>query len=158
VIASTEVPVPVAHSPSVTLLDASREDPGEAALREAARALSHGATFASRSYRYPYALVATHEAQVGCDIERDEPWDDASLESILTPQERTREPRLEPRSAPSIWSSKEALAKALGDALAYDPRRLEAPVLWPRHTSGRWRACSVDAPPGHVAWLCWRLP
>ncbi|HWE10427.1 MAG TPA: hypothetical protein VG325_13820 [Solirubrobacteraceae bacterium] len=55
-----------------------------------------------------------------------------------------------------MWSSKEALAKALGDALRYDPRRLEAPVAWVNGACGPWRARPVPAPPGHVARVCWR--
>ena len=46
------------------------------------------AAHTSRSYRYPYALVASHSEPVGVDIERIEPFDQAFLESILTPSER----------------------------------------------------------------------
>lgn len=61
------------------------------------------------------------------------------------------------RTITSLWSSKEALAKALGDALAYDPRRLEAPVAWPDGRSGAWRARALElAQEDYVGWVCWR--
>jgi hypothetical protein len=53
------------------------------------------------------------------------------------------------------WCSKEALAKALGDPLRYDPRRLGSPIRWPASRSGPWRAIPLRAPTGHAAWLCW---
>jgi phosphopantetheinyl transferase len=55
-----------------------------------------------------------------------------------------------------MWCGKEALSKALGDALAYDPRRLGSPLSWPDGRSGAWCAAELPAPAGHVAWLCWR--
>jgi hypothetical protein len=56
----------------------------------------------------------------------------------------------------SLWASKEALAKALGDAMLYEPSRLGSPQHWPRGQAGPWRAAELAAPAGHVAWLCWR--
>jgi hypothetical protein len=134
----------------------------EAALRELARTASAeaGAPFTSRSYRFPFALVAAHTAAVGVDIERVERCDRTFADSIRTPAElaagspREGDPD---RFFTSLWSSKEALSKALGDALAYDPRRLEGPGSWPDGRSGPWRAVSIDVgEDGHVAWLCWR--
>ncbi len=55
----------------------------------------------------------------------------------------------------SLWSSKEALSKALGNALDYDPRWLEGPAAWPDGRSGPWRAARLDVGDDHVAWLCW---
>lgn len=55
----------------------------------------------------------------------------------------------------SLWAAKEALAKALGDALCYEPSRLGSPQHWPRGQAGPWRAKQLPAPSGHVAWLCW---
>ncbi|MDE3069144.1 MAG: 4'-phosphopantetheinyl transferase superfamily protein [Acidobacteriota bacterium] len=147
-------------APSAWLLDATACERGEPGLRDAARAVcaQSGAAHCSRSYAYPLALAACHEGPVGVDLERVVPCDDRFLESISTPDERAagvgegdRDRRIT-----SLWSSKEALAKALGDALAYDPRRLGSPMLWPEGSSGPWRACPLDAAPGHVAWLCWR--
>lgn len=134
----------------------------EAALRELARAVSTeaGAPFSSRSYCFPFALIAAHTAAVGIDIERVEPCDAAFADSIRTPAELAAGPPREgdpDRFFTSLWSSKEALSKALGDALAYDPRRLEGPGAWPDGRSGPWRAASIDiGEDGHVAWLCWR--
>jgi phosphopantetheinyl transferase len=56
----------------------------------------------------------------------------------------------------SLWCSKEALAKALGDAIDYDPRRLEAPSRWPAGKSGAWQAQALGVAAEHTAWLCWQ--
>ncbi len=104
--------------------------------------------------------MAWHSAPVGVDIERVAPCDEAFADSIRTPAERaaaTPQRRLPDRHITSLWSSKEALSKALGDALDYDPRRLEGPQAWPNGRSGPWRAVTLDlADDEHVAWLCWR--
>jgi 4'-phosphopantetheinyl transferase superfamily len=132
----------------------------EASLRELARTGSTeaGAPFTSRSYHFPFALVAAHSAAVGVDIERVEPCDAAFADSIRTPAELSAGPPREDhdRYFTSLWSSKEALAKALGDALAYDPRRLEGPGAWPDGRSGPWSARALELGPEHVGWVCWR--
>jgi hypothetical protein len=153
------------RAPLLRLLDARAAGAAdEQALRELARAASaHAdAPFASRSYCFPFALVAAHSAAVGVDIERVEPCDPAFADSIRTPAElssagasQAEDPN---RYFTSLWSSKEALSKALGDALAYDPRRLEGPGAWPDGRSGPWRATPLDVPDGYVGWLCWRVP
>jgi hypothetical protein len=150
-------------APEVRLLDARPAGLGEEGLRAWARRLTaaSGAAHVARSYRWPWALVAWDERPVGVDVERVEPADRAFAASIATPAERGALPRSEAELArwtASLWSSKEALAKALGDALAYDPRRLEAPMRWPRLRAGAWRAAPVTVPPGHVGWVCWRAP
>lgn len=144
--------------PQVFLLDARRAGLDETDLRSWARdqAEASGAEYTSRSYRYPYALVACHEHRVGVDIERVERLDAAFLQSICTPVERAF--RLEADDAWSLWCSKEALAKALGDARRYDPRRLVSPMLWPDGRSGPWRAAALRAPARHNAWVCWQSP
>jgi len=132
----------------------------EAMLRERARGRSAeaGAPFTSRSYSFPFALVAWHSSPVGVDIERVQPCDEAFADSIRTPAERAvGAPQGDPgRFFTSLWSSKEALSKALGDALSYDPRWLEGPGAWPDGRSGPWRAMTLEVGAGHVAWLCWR--
>jgi hypothetical protein len=147
--------------PHVVLLDARRRGlEGAAALQGWARATAPpGAGHVSRSYSFPYALVAWHDGPVGVDIERVAPCDAAFADAIRTPAERAAgvpggEAR--DRAVTSLWCSKEALAKALGDARRYDPRRLEGPPSWPAGQAGPWRAQSLVAPAGHVAWLCWR--
>jgi 4'-phosphopantetheinyl transferase superfamily len=151
------------RTPLLRLLDArAAGGADETALRELARAASArtGAPFTSRSYRFPFALVAAHSAAVGVDIERVEPCDVAFADSICTPAElssaRPSQAEDHDRYFTSLWSSKEALSKALGDALAYDPRRLEGPGAWPDGRSGPWRATPLDVPDGYVAWLCWK--
>lgn len=150
-------------APVVALLDArphALDDPG---LRELARVVGDllGRTHVSRSYRYPYALVAGHDADVGVDVERIEPVDRRFVVSIATPDERAALAAGEADDdlsawAAALWSGKEALAKALGDALAYDPRRLDSPLRWPGGRAGVWRAARVPVPADHTGWLCWR--
>ena len=147
--------------PDVRLLDARTEGLDEVGLRALARAVTDAsaATHAARSYRFPWALVALNDGPVGVDLERLGPATRAFAESIATPDERVE---LAGRSdldhwVADLWCSKEALAKALGDALRYDPRRLEAPMRWPGLRSGPWRASRVARlPPEHVGWVCWR--
>lgn len=117
-----------------------------------------GVAHVSRSYREPFVLVAWHDARVGVDIERIEAFDRRFAESICTPGELgSLAGRLdEGELVASLWSSKEALAKALGDAVAHDPRRLHSPLGWPGGRAGRWHAQRLNvAPAGHVAWLVW---
>ena len=133
------------------------DEPG---LIARARALSDaaGARFVSRSYRHPYALVVWHDQPVGVDIERIERCGPTFAETICTPAERATGWPLEHADGylSALWSSKEALAKALGDPLAYDPSRLESPTAWPLGRSGPWRATPLATAPGHDRWLCWR--
>jgi 4'-phosphopantetheinyl transferase superfamily len=149
--------------PNVVLLDAQRQGLADAgALRDRARATAPPcARHISRSYSFPYALVAWHDGPVGIDIERVAPCDAAFADAIRTPAERAAGDRggeAGDRAVTSLWCSKEALAKALGDARRYDPRRLEAPPFWPGGRAGPWCAQALAAPAGHVAWLCWRHP
>jgi phosphopantetheinyl transferase len=147
--------------PELQLLDARAAGLDAAGLRLMARDLTDGAgaAYAARSYRFPWALVAWHDRPVGVDLERIGPVERSFAESIATPAERAELAAITDldRWATDLWCSKEALTKALGDAVAYDPRRLEAPTRWPGLSSGPWRASRVMAlPAGHVGWLCWR--
>jgi 4'-phosphopantetheinyl transferase superfamily len=146
--------------PTVWLLDARDPRLDESGLRRWARELVNGAaaSYSSRSHRHPYALVACHAAPVGVDIERVEPFDESFFISICTPSERAQRVDLGQLDGYviSLWSSKEALAKALGDAVAYDPRRLGSPMFWPDGRSGSWRAVPLPVPSGHSGWLCWQ--
>jgi 4'-phosphopantetheinyl transferase superfamily len=146
--------------PAVQLLDARPAGLDEPGLRALARAAGGEADddggHRSRSYRYPFALVARHHAAVGVDIERVEPCDCTFVTSICTPTELLAPPVTD-RDAISLWSSKEALSKALGDAVDYDPRRLESPGAWPGGRAGRWRAAELPVGEAHVAWVCWAI-
>ena len=130
-------------------------------LRSLARAhrRSRGAPFVSRSYAPPLALIAWHTKPIGVDLERVGASDRAFAESICTPTElRLFADSLDDaRFVTSLWSSKEALAKALGDALAYDPRRLQSPLGWSDGRAGSWSASELHVASGHVAWLVWSL-
>jgi phosphopantetheinyl transferase len=142
----------------VYLLDASGTGGDAETLRDAARAFTAQATqsHASRSYCFPFALVALHGYPVGVDIERVTTWTAAQLDSVLTPSERARRPEADDLWATSLWSSKEALTKAVGIPVDYDPRHVESPLSWPDFTAGRWRASSLSVPEDHVAWVCWQ--
>lgn len=146
-------------APSHELLWLTGDDPGGAGLRALTRAHPQAARarHVSRSYCAPLALVAWHDAPLGVDLERVAPTDRIFAESICTPGELARfEAQLDDDAfVTSLWVSKEALAKALGDAVAYDPRRLESPVGWWRGAAGAWRAREFIPAPGHVAWLVW---
>jgi hypothetical protein len=151
-------------APEVRLLDARARGLDRAGLRAWARQIGEacGGRQVSRSYRYPYALVAWHDRPVGADIERLEPCDEAFAEVICTPSERI-DPALaadRDRFLSSLWCSKEALSKALGDALLYDPARLPSPAGWPDGAAGPWRATSLSLAlaeaEAYFAWLCWR--
>ena len=170
------------EGPVLELIDAHTLGlPDEAALREHARRVCSqtDANHTCRSYSYPLALIATHTNRVGCDIERVAPCDEAFADSIRTPAERVAagacrdDGGLDPmgrypnptgemaataeldRRITSLWSSKEALAKALGNALDYDPRRLQGPGSWPDGRSGPWRTREIELPDGYVGWVCW---
>jgi hypothetical protein len=141
------------------VIDARTAGLDQDGLRARAREISEasGASFVSRSYCFPLALVALHAAPVGVDIERIGSCEESFADSIRTPAERaTGWPAGElDRHATALWCSKEALSKALGDARDYDPRRLEGPGAWPDGRAGPWRAAPLRIDGEHVAWLCW---
>lgn len=146
--------------PSHVLLDARPRGLDAGELRRWARnyAGAAGAGHVSRSYSFPYALVSWHSDRVGVDIERVVACDEAFARSICTPSEAARAPWSSDAEIVGLWSGKEALAKALGDAVQYDPRRLESPASWGGATSGPWRAQAVAVPDGYCGWICWRDP
>lgn len=151
--------MPVVHgTPQIQIIRADdREDTAALKARGHALVRAGGARFVSRSYRFPFAVLAWHNQPVGVDIERIEACPPEFAASISTPAELALGTASDEETI-SLWCSKEALAKALGDALDYDPRRLESPVAWPEGRAGPWRAARRDAPDGHVVWLCWREP
>jgi phosphopantetheinyl transferase len=146
------------RAPRVELLHAGDHAIDEAALKARTRewAAARPAGGVSRSYCFPYALVAWHGDRVGVDIERIAACDERFARSICTPAETELAPWRSDEEIVSLWSGKEALAKALGDALRYDPRRLDSPTGWAGGASGPWRARRVPVPGGYCAWVCWR--
>jgi phosphopantetheinyl transferase len=94
---------------------------------------------------------------VGVDLERIQPCDTAFADLICTTTER-RDPACvtDPdHYLTSIWCSKEALAKALGDARRYEPSRIDSPLTWPYRAKSLWQTTELAVAPGFVAWLCW---
>ncbi len=166
---ATELPLG-AQEPLVTLLRAGRELAADGLREITRRRCEHAAgALRSRSYSYPYALIASHSSAVGIDIEEIAPVPEGFADSICTPQESADALQLglrgseSARAATRLWSAKEALAKALGDALAYDPRRLESPLRWPcseqdpaLRLAGVWAARELELPEPYVGWVCWR--
>jgi hypothetical protein len=146
-------------APMVALIDASDEALDEAALRARARQLGEavGAGTVSRSYCHPYALVGWYAGPIGVDIERIVSCSEEFARSISTPAEALAADRRAERDIVSPWSGKEALAKALGDAVDYDPRRLESPAGWPGGMCGSWRTIPLPLPDGYCGWVCWRV-
>jgi hypothetical protein len=154
----TWLDIDVKGAPRVALIDASLEGLDEATLRTWARELgaTQGPGSVSRSYCHPYALVACNAGPVGVDIEQFSACPADFGRSICTPAELASGRWNTGRDVVSLWSSKEALAKALGDALDYDPRRLGSPAEWPGGVCGPWRTAAVRVPDGYCAWVCWR--
>jgi hypothetical protein len=153
----TWLDIDVDDAPLLALIDASLEGLDEAALRSRARELgaTRGYGSVSRSYCHPYALVGWHTGPIGVDIEQVVACPDEFWDAISTPAEQFARRAGTDRHVISLWSSKEALSKALGDALEYDPRRLESPAWWPGGVCGAWRTAALPAPDGYCAWVCW---
>ncbi|MGO9908096.1 MAG: 4'-phosphopantetheinyl transferase superfamily protein [Solirubrobacteraceae bacterium] len=154
----TQLDIDAVGAPVVALIDASTEGLDEAALRARARELGAavGADRVSRSYCHPYALVGWHAEPIGVDVERVVTCPAEFATSISTPAEEAAARWTTDGEIVSLWSSKEALSKALGDALNYDPRRLESPAGWPDGICGPWRAATLPLPNGYCGWVCWR--
>lgn len=144
------------EGPRLTLLYAAAGELDERGLRARARSLPARASHVSRSYSFPYALVAWHGDSVGVDVERVVACDRRFRESISTASERRTFASDRDRDIISLWCGKEALAKALGDARRYDPRRLDAPAGWGAGACGQWRARELSIIDGYCAWVCWR--
>ncbi len=92
------------------------------------------------------------------DLERVEPCEPSFAELICTPWERAllagaADPD---RFLASLWSSKEALAKLLGDPLHSVPSQVPSPLSWPDDHHRALRAAPVALPDGFVGWACWR--
>lgn len=146
--------------PKLRLLDANELQADDRELRALARSVSvtSGSEYASRSYSFPYALIAMHDRPVGVDVERIGRCDSQFADLICTRDERVEVARAgeADKLLTSLWSSKEALAKGLGDALRYEPSRLDAPARWPNSQAGAWSCEEVAIDRAHVAWVCWR--
>jgi len=121
----------------------------------------------SRSYSGDHAVIAGWRDRVGVDVEAlDRPieatWslhNELFRTTMMTAEERELTPPRGPETARhlalSLWCSKEALAKALGTPLEWEPTRLRGPALWPSREVGRWRATYLGADVLHFRALAW---
>ena len=128
------------------------EDDNPTELRKEARAVVLPEAWkSSRSYRLSYALVGVGPTRVGVDLEVLD--SSVGADAVLTRGEQS----LGGSSSDWCvwWSAKEALAKALGNARNYDPRRLDSPALWRNGREGRWVARRVMIPEGLIVWVVW---
>ena len=108
-------------------------------------------TFVSRSYCADYSIQVSSSRRCGIDMETksiaqpdwkiDNPLFQAAM---LAPGELERIEKSEywelPNLEQNIWSSKEALAKALGEAKNYQPNKIYSPITWERNPVFGWRA------------------
>lgn len=147
-------------APRLGLLDARLLGLSEPELKIRAREFSGSSStpFSSRSYCYPFALVAFHDAAVGVDVEQVAHCSAEFADLICAPDERSQADEAADwdRYLTSLWSSKEALAKGLGDALQYEPARLFTPKGWRGRSIDGWRAEELFIETDVVAWVCWR--
>ena len=144
-------------------------DDSPSSLRERAQEQCDGRFgFWSRSYSGRVALIAGSNQRVGVDVEltdlaREDSWsltNEWFRSSMLTSEERVRiasdSTPGTTLSATSVWSSKEAVAKALGTPRQFDPTRLTGAAVWKDARRGRWRAAYLDLTPlglDAVAWM-----
>lgn len=109
----------------------------------------------TRSYSGAFSIEAVSKSRCGIDIEIPEilenEWNmDSKSFDVAILAEGERDKILSSKYASDlnlptvIWSSKEALAKALGDATRYEPNKLESPIVWANLQHGRWQAVHVD--------------
>lgn len=109
----------------------------------------------SRSHSGNFTIEIISNVRCGVDLEAaraaDESW---SIESPMFQKailahgeyEQVLQSRhvMHPYLETLIWSSKEALSKALGDATNYEPSQLATPLTWTDGKSARWQALHLD--------------
>jgi len=112
-------------------------------------------THRSRSHSGNFTIEIISNVRCGVDLEAardaDESW---SIESPMFQKailahaeyEQVLQSRhvMHPYLETLIWSSKEALSKALGDATNYEPSQLASPLTWPDGKSVKWQALHLD--------------
>lgn len=151
---ASTVPAAPAGGPRVVLLDGRALQEPLPALRRSAQALRPDG-FVSRSYAAPLGVVAAHARAVGVDVERVQDLGSPFAASMATPEERAAGLPSAPEAVTAWWSAKEALAKALGDARAYEPDQLTSPTYWTGAARGRWRYRPLGVETGWVGAVVW---
>lgn len=116
---------------------------------------SHPPESLSRSHSGRFTIEVVSNQRCGIDLEIaneiDPEWsfDSESFElAILAPGEKELIMSSSMSSAKDlatvIWVSKEALAKALGDATNYEPNQIYSPMCWEAMRPDNWQAVYVD--------------
>lgn len=112
----------------------------------------------SRSYCGNISLAAGWSSRVGVDISRTTPTNvkhfcehlEDFLDVTATPNEREMLASLAVEDVPSaaldLWGAKEALTKALGNALDYNPAQISSPLMWSGGCQGSWYARRISLP------------
>jgi len=109
----------------------------------------------SRSHSGRFTIEVVSNQRCGIDLEIaneiDPEWsfDSESFElAILAPGEKGLIMSSSMSSAKDlatlIWVSKEALAKALGDATNYEPNKIYSPICWEATRPNNWQAVHID--------------
>jgi hypothetical protein len=134
--------------PQVVWLDAREEGLSVDELRERARSLplTAGTVHVSRSYCYPFALVAGYGQRVGVDVERVAACDGAFAASIQTPAERVaaRDARRRwPRRSATHWTTTRVASTVRRHGRRTAPGRGGLPA-W-MHRSDTSRGCAGEA-------------
>ena len=111
--------------------------------------------FASKSHSRGLTVVLQSNHPCGVDLEsldsEIEPWlfaDQRFQDFVLAPGEaqaiKASKYAEHGFLATVVWSSKEALAKALGDARKYSPSRLRSPISWESEPVQNWEAEFIE--------------
>mgnify|MGYP000246338021 CR=1 FL=1 len=131
-----------------------------------------GETFFSRSYWADYSITVSNSQRCGIDMESSSSaqlnWsinNPIFQDSMLAPGELDRIKKSKywklPNLERNIWSSKEALAKALGEAKNYQPNKLYSPILWETNPAMGWHASfrefTVEGCVPLLVWLVLRI-
>ena len=107
--------------------------------------------FFSRSYCANFSITVTNSKRCGIDMESisgtQPDWNINNplfQDSMLAPGELERIKQSsyweQPNLEQNIWSSKEALAKALGEAKNYQPNKIYSPLTWKTNPTIGWNA------------------
>lgn len=110
----------------------------------------------SASHTGSFVVVAAGDPPVGVDVEgvRAAPPSPGLVDRVVT---REEERPTDPAGFARLWAAKEAYLKAIGTGLAVPMSRVvlgDGVAILADGEAPEGRLTRLDAPPGHVAWLC----